>query len=273
MCMFDIRKRGFTPLFLCTEQAIERWAAIICLNAMSGSLKFSCNLMNQVLYSITSNDRSLASEPYFRREFRKAMNQLDQIIGIIALTMGVGWASGLNLYAAILMLGILGTTGNIALPPELQVLTNPIVIVAAAIMYLVEFFADKVPGVDTGWDTIHTFVRIPAGALLAAGAVGSVNPALAVAAALLGGGMAALSHATKASTSVLINTSPEPFTNWIASITEDLMVIGGIWTALYHPWLFLGLLMAFILFAIWLLPKIWQGIKKVFRFLGRLLSK
>ena len=201
------------------------------------------------------------------------MDQLNQIIRTIALTLGVAWASGLNLYAAILMLGILGTTGNIVLPPELQILTSPIVIVAAAIMYLVEFFADKVPGVDTGWDTIHTFIRIPAGALLAAGAVGSVNPALAIAAALLGGGLATLSHATKAGTRVLINTSPEPFTNWTASITEDLMVIGGIWAALHHPWLFICLLVAFVLLALWLLPKLWNGIKKVFSFLGRLFGK
>jgi hypothetical protein len=201
------------------------------------------------------------------------MDQLNQIIGTIALTMGVGWASGLNLYAAILMLGILGTTGNTVLPPELQVLTNPIVMLAAAIMYLVEFFADKIPGIDTGWDTIHTFIRIPAGAIMAAAAVGPINPGLAVAAALLGGAMATLSHATKAGTRVLINTSPEPFTNWTASITEDLMVIGGIWVALHHPWLFLGLLLAFILLAIWLLPKLWKGIKKVFGFLGRMISR
>jgi hypothetical protein len=200
------------------------------------------------------------------------VDELNQIIKTIALTMGVGWASGLNLYAAILMLGILGTTGNTVLPPELQVLTNPIVMLAAAIMYLVEFFADKIPGIDTGWDMIHTFIRIPAGAILAAAAVGPVNPGLAVAAALLGGAMATLSHATKAGTRVLINTSPGPFTNWTASITEDLMVIGGIWVALHHPWLFLGLLAAFILLAIWLLPKLWRGIKKVFGFLGRMIT-
>jgi hypothetical protein len=139
-------------------------------------------------------------------------------------------------------------------------------------MYLVEFFADKVPGVDTGWDTIHTFIRIPAGAVLAAGAVGTVNPGLTVAAALLGGAMATLSHATKAGARVLINTSPEPFTNWTASVTEDLMVIGGIWAALHHPLLFLALLAAFVLLAIWLLPKLWKGIKKVFGFLGRMIS-
>ena len=201
------------------------------------------------------------------------MDQLNQIISTIALTMGVGWASGINLYAALLMLGILGTTGSIVLPPELMVLASPLVIFAAAVMYLVEFFADKIPGVDTGWDTVHTFIRIPAGALLAAGAAGSVNPALTVAAALLGGGLATLSHATKAGTRVLINTSPEPFTNWTASVTEDVMVIGGIWTAIHHPWLFLGLLLAFVLLAIWLLPRLWQGIKKVFAFIGRLFNK
>lgn len=201
------------------------------------------------------------------------MDQLNQIIGTIALTMGVGWASGINLYAAILMLGVLGATGNIALPPELMVLTNPLVLFAAAVMYLVEFFADKIPGVDSGWDALHTFVRIPAGAILAAGAAGSVNPALTIAAGLLGGGLATLSHATKAGTRVLINTSPEPFTNWTASITEDIMVLGGIWAALRHPWLFLVFLIAFILLAIWLLPRLWQGIKKVFTFIGRLVGK
>jgi hypothetical protein len=201
------------------------------------------------------------------------MEQLDQIIKTIALTMGVGWASGLNLYAAILMLGILGATGNTVLPPELQILVSPLVMAAAAIMYLVEFFADKVPGVDTGWDTIHTFIRIPAGALLAAGAVGPVNPALAVAAALLGGGMAAMSHATKAGARVLINTSPEPFTNWAASLTEDVLVIGGIWVALHHPWFFLGFLIAFVLLAIWLLPKIWHGMKKIFATIRRLFTR
>lgn len=201
------------------------------------------------------------------------MDQLNQLASTIALTMGVGWASGINLYAALCMLGILGATGNVALPPELMVVANPLVIFAAAVMYLVEFFADKIPGVDSGWDALHTFIRIPAGAILAAGAAGSVNPGLTVAAAILGGGLATLSHATKAGTRVLINTSPEPFTNWTASVTEDAMVIGGIWAALHHPWLFLVLLLAFILLAIWLLPKLWRGLKRLFTFLGRLFHR
>jgi len=196
------------------------------------------------------------------------MDQLDLIVSKLALTMGVAWASGLNLYAAILVLGMLGISGNIVLPAELRILMHPLVIAAAAFMYIVEFFADKIPGVDTAWDTLHTFIRIPAAALLAAAAVGDVSPPLVLASALIGGGMAAVSHATKAGTRVLINTSPEPFTNWTASAMEDLMVIGGIWTAVHHPWLFFGLLVAFILLAVWLLPKIWRGIKKVFGFIG-----
>ena len=189
------------------------------------------------------------------------MEQVNEITSIIALTMGAAWAAGINLYAAIATLGILGATGNMTLPPDLQVLANPLVIGAACLMFAVEFIADKMPGVDTGWDTIHTFVRIPAGALLAAGAVGEVNPAVSLAAALLGGTLAAGTHGAKAGSRLLINTSPEPFTNWTASIVEDIMVIGGIWAAVNHPWLFLTMLMLFIVLLIWLLPKLWQGIK------------
>ncbi len=192
------------------------------------------------------------------------MEQLEQITQIISLTMGAAWAAGINLYAAIATLGILGATGNMTLPPDLQVLTNPLVIGAACVMFAVEFFADKIPGVDTGWDTIHTFIRIPAGALLAAGAVGDLNPAVSIAAGILGGTMAAGSHGVKAGSRVMINASPEPFSNWTASVVEDIAVIGGIWTAVNHPWIFISFLFVFILLAIWLLPKIWRGIKKVF---------
>jgi hypothetical protein len=178
--------------------------------------------------------------------------------------MGVAWASGINLYATILVLGVLGATGNMTLPPDLEVLAHPAVIAAAGLMYLVEFVADKMPGVDTGWDTFHTFIRIPAGALLAAGAVGDVNPAIVLAAAIVGGSMAAGTHATKSGTRVIINTSPEPFTNWTASVVEDVVVIAGLWTALNHPWLFLVLLIGFIVLMIWLLPKLWRGIRKIF---------
>ena len=200
------------------------------------------------------------------------MEQLEPIIKTIALTMGVAWASGINLYAAILVLGIMGATGNIDLPPDLMVLTDPLVIGAAGVMYVTEFFADKIPGVDTGWDTIQTFIRIPVGALLAAAAVGSVNPPVAIAAAILGGGMAASTHATKSGARVLINTSPEPFTNWAASLGEDIAVIVGLWTALYYPWLFVIFLIFFILLLVWLLPKIWKGVKAVLSSIAGLLK-
>lgn len=190
-------------------------------------------------------------------------------VDTIALTMGVAWASGINLYAAIFVLGYLGATGNIVLPPDLQVLSDPLVLFAAGFMYCVEFFADKTPGVDTAWDSLHTFIRIPAAAVLAAGAVGDVSPAAQLAAGLVGGTLAAGTHATKAGTRLLINTSPEPFTNWAASIGEDLMVIAGLWTALHHPVLFLVLLALFILLMVWLLPRIWRVLRQAASFLGR----
>jgi hypothetical protein len=185
----------------------------------------------------------------------------------IALTMGVAWASGINLYAAMLMLGYLGLTGSIELPPGLELLADPLVMGAAGLMYGIEFFADKTPGVDTVWDGLSTFIRIPAGALLAAGAVGDVSQGAHLAAAIAGGTLATGSHLTKAGSRVLINTSPEPFTNWTASVGEDIAVILGLWTALNHPVLFIVLLIVFILLTIWLLPRIWRGIKKVFSLL------
>jgi len=201
------------------------------------------------------------------------MEAMDQLTTTLALTMGLAWASGINLYATLFTLGYLANTGNIDLPPDLQIVANPLVLSAAGLMYCVEFFADKIPGVDTAWDTLHTFVRIPAGAMLAAGAIGDINPAVEIAAGLLGGGLAAGTHATKAGSRVLINASPEPFTNWTASIGEDIAVIGGVWACLNHPILFLVALALFIALMIWLLPKIWSGVKKVFRIIINLFSK
>lgn len=198
------------------------------------------------------------------------MEHLEPIIKTIALTMGVAWASGINLYAAILVLGILGSTGNITLPPDLMILTNPLIMTAAGVMYAVEFFADKIPGVDNGWDTIHTFIRIPLGALLAAAAVGEMNPSLAIAAAILGGSLTASTHAAKAGARVLINTSPEPVTNWFASFGEDIAVIVGLWTALHYPLVFVVFIILFILLLAWLLPKIWKGVIKIISILADL---
>ncbi|WP_461481591.1 DUF4126 domain-containing protein [Porticoccus sp.] len=200
------------------------------------------------------------------------MDTYQELIGVIALTMGVGWASGINLYAAVLVLGIAGATGNVQLPAELVVLQDPLVIFAAGAMYAVEFFVDKVPGVDTGWDALHTFIRIPAGAMLAAGAVGDVTPALEIAAGLMGGTLAGASHLTKDSTRALINTSPEPVTNWIASISEDLMVLGGMWAMFNHPLLFLCLMVLFIALVIWLLPKLLRLLLRLLRKVGQWLG-
>ncbi len=188
-----------------------------------------------------------------------------ETIEIISLTLGVAWASGINLYAAILVLGLLGAGGYTELPPSLTVLQDPLVLMSAGVMYFVEFFADKIPGVDSGWDAIHTFIRIPAGAMLAVGAVQGleINQAAELTAALLGGSLAATSHLTKASTRLVINTSPEPMTNWTASIIEDMAVIGGLWASLTYPWAFVIFVIVFVLFAIWILPKLWRAIREI----------
>ncbi len=201
------------------------------------------------------------------------MEAYNEIIGVLALMMGAAWASGINLYATLLVLGITASTGQVTLPPDLEILSNPLVIGAAGLMYMVEFVADKTPGVDTVWDSVHTFIRIPAGAMLAAGAVGDVALPMELAAAIVGGGMSAATHATKAGSRVLINTSPEPASNWTASISEDVAVFTGMWAALNHPLWFIVFLILFIFLLIWLLPKLWQGIKKVFSFLTGRSSK
>lgn len=185
-------------------------------------------------------------------------------VSIIALSMGAAWASGINLYATIFMLGYLGTTGNIDLPPDLMVVTDPLVMTSAGLMYCVEFFADKTPGVDTAWDSLHTFIRIPLGAVLAMGAVGDMTPAVELAAFIVGGSLTAATHATKTGSRIVINSSPEPVTNWSASVSEDLLVITGVWAALNHPVAFLIALVIFIALMVWLLPKIWRGVKHIF---------
>ena len=193
-----------------------------------------------------------------------------ETIELISLTLGVAWASGINLYAAVFMLGYLSSTGNMELPPGLEMLDDPMVMGAAGLMYCVEFFADKTPGIDTGWDAIHTFIRIPAGAIMAAGVAQGmdISPAAEFAALLIGGGITATSHVTKASSRLLINTSPEPVTNWTASVAEDLAVIGGLWTALHYPIIFIVLLIIFMLIIIWALPRIWRTFKGVFQRIG-----
>ena len=195
------------------------------------------------------------------------------ITALIALSMGAAWASGLNLYATCAMLGIMGATGSIDLPTGLETLENPWVIAAAGAMYMVEFFADKIPGVDSAWDTIHSFIRVPAGAVLAATVFADASTAEMLAAGAGGGVLTAATHTIKAGSRLLINTSPEPFSNWTASVSADVAVFGGLWLALSHPAVFIGVLMVFILLAIWLLPKLWRAIRMLFSKIARLFGK
>jgi hypothetical protein len=187
------------------------------------------------------------------------------VLHSVALASLLAWASGVRLYLVIFAVGLAAFGGYIDLPPGLKVLEHPWVIGTAGFLLAMEFLADKIPGIDSAWDAIHTFIRIPAGALLAAGATGDTLNALTVAAGLLGGTITAGTHFAKAGGRALINTSPEPVSNWIASFTEDAMVLGGIWFAFHYPIVFLALLALFIAFMIWLIPMIWRGIRSLFR--------
>lgn len=181
----------------------------------------------------------------------------------LAMVTGLGWTSGLRLYAVVFCLGLLHRSGSWPLPGDLEILAHPWVIAVSGLLFVTEFFADKIPGVDSLWDAVHTFIRIPGGALLAAAAVAGGDPGLALAAGLLGGTVAAGAHFTKAGSRALLNTSPEPFSNWTASLAEDLLSLGALWAALKYPLLFLTLLALFLLVALWLLPKLWRGLKRV----------
>ena len=163
----------------------------------------------------------------------------------MALTPGVGWASGVNLYAAMLALRMARATGYTDVPPGLEIVQNPLVIGAAGLMYAVEIVADKIPEVDSVWDKLLTFIRLPAGALLAAGMFDDQSMALELPATIVGGGLAATAHASKAGSRVIINTNPETFTTGTASIAEDVSLFGGVWLMLNQPWLFFSLLLFF----------------------------
>jgi hypothetical protein len=157
---------------------------------------------------------------------------------LLALAAALGWASGVRLYLAVFLVGAAGYMGWIDLPQGLRVLQHPGVLAAAGFMAFTEFFADKIPLVDTVWDTIHTLIRIPAGAALAAGALGADSQAMAWIAALLGGSLAATSHAAKLTTRAAVNTSPEPFSNIGVSLLEDGFVVFMLWLSATHPVIF-----------------------------------
>ncbi len=185
------------------------------------------------------------------------------IVAPIVMAAGLGWASGLRFYAVLFLLGALHHFGMIALPPDLGILAHPVVMAVSGTLFLIEFAADKIPGFDSVWDAFQTFVRIPGGALLAAAAVADHSAALALAAALLGGPLAAGAHFTKAGSRALINTSPEPFSNWTASLTEDALAAGMVWFAFTHPLASAAILIVLIALMIWLLPRLWRGVRRV----------
>jgi hypothetical protein len=190
---------------------------------------------------------------------------MDETLSAAALAGGMSWASGLRLYMTLFMAGALGRLGWLELPSSLQVLESPWVLGVAGLLLVVEFLADKVPGVDSAWDAVHTFIRIPAGAVLSVAALGNMDPAWTVVAGLLGGTLAASAHFTKAGSRALINTSPEPFSNWAASFSEEAVVATGLWAAFFHPWLWFVLLLLFLLLSLWLMPKLWRGMRWLFR--------
>jgi hypothetical protein len=193
------------------------------------------------------------------------MDMLQQI----ALAGGLAWASGIRLYAAVFIVGLLGRLGYVHLPDHLLVLQHSFVLAASGVMLLAEFLADKVPGFDSAWDAIHTVIRIPAGALLAWGAMGDATPALQLAAAILGGAITSGTHLAKAGTRAAINTSPEPLSNWTASFSEDGLLLAGLWLVFLHPLMFLVLLAAFLGLVIWLLPKLFRFLRRLWRRVGR----
>jgi len=187
------------------------------------------------------------------------------LIHQIAIGAGLAWASGIRLYAVVFLAGVLGHFNIVHLPDGLHVLMHPLVMSVSGVLFLLEFVADKIPGFDTVWDAIHTFIRIPAGAILAAATFSNVDPAWMIAAGLIGGTIASGTHLTKAGARAVINTSPEPFSNWVASFGEEVTVLGGLWTMFQHPLAFLVVLALFLGFAAWLVPKFWRALAAGFR--------
>ncbi|CAN5710149.1 DUF4126 domain-containing protein [soil metagenome] len=199
------------------------------------------------------------------------MSQLD-LPQLLALAAALGWASGVRLYLVVLLTGMAGYFGWLPLPGGLQLLAHPIVLAVSGFMVFVEFFADKIPGLDSLWDMVHTVIRIPAGAALAAGVFGADHTLMALVAALLGGGFAATAHAAKATTRAAINTSPEPFSNVGASLVEDSMVPAGLWLAVAHPLVFVVLFVLVLILSVWLIRKSWRFLSGLVRRVARIFS-
>jgi hypothetical protein len=181
----------------------------------------------------------------------------------LAIAAALAWGAGLRAYLVIFVVGLAGALGWVELPHHLAVLQNPIVIGASGFMSFVEFFADKLPWLDSVWDTVHSLIRIPAGAALAAAVFGDSGSAVALAAAILGGTLSAGVHFAKAGTRAAMNLSPEPFSNWAASLSEDAAVPVGLWLAVAHPLVFFAMLAVFVVAAALLVRLIWRGLSSL----------
>ena len=183
----------------------------------------------------------------------------------LSLALGSAWTSGINLYATVTVLGLLQKFGMTKLPGGLDVLDNWWIIGIAGGLYLVEFFADKIPYLDSVWDVIHTFIRVPAGAIIAYGATNHMDAGVYTIATLLGGGLALSSHGTKAALRMGANLSPEPVSNWILSIVEDIVAFIGSLLSVFAPVLICIVLALFTLFFLWFAPKVFRAIRRIFK--------
>jgi len=183
----------------------------------------------------------------------------------LSLALGTAWTSGINLYATVAVLGLLQRFGATKLPGGLEVLDNWWIIGFGIGLYLVEFFADKIPYVDSVWDVVHTFIRVPAGVIVAYAATNQLDASIYVPAAWVGGGLAFASHGTKAAARVGANLSPEPVSNWTLSLVEDGIAFGGVLLAVFAPFVIAAVLVAFVLMFTWFFPKVIRAFIKMFR--------
>ena len=192
----------------------------------------------------------------------KVVGGLD-MAGLVALAAALGWASGIRLYLVVFITGAAGMLGWLPLPTGLHVLQHPVMLSASGFMLFVEFFADKIPGVDSLWDMVHSVIRVPAGAALAAGVFGADSATMGTVAGLMGGALAATSFATKATTRAAVNTSPEPFSNVAVSLAEEGAVMGMMWLATNYPVTFGITLLVVLVLSIWLVVVLFKYLKAV----------
>ncbi|TAG46714.1 MAG: DUF4126 domain-containing protein [Betaproteobacteria bacterium] len=198
------------------------------------------------------------------------MDWLQSHLPELAMSAAMAWGAGLRLYLVVFVVGLLGKFGYVPLPDALSILSNPLVMGAAGFMSFVEFFTDKIPWLDSAWDAVHTFLRIPAGAALAAGMLGDTGEGVAMAAAIIGGTLTAGTHFGKAGTRAAANTSPEPFSNIGLSLVEDTAVAGGLALAVANPIVFLVLLLLFVVALVLLIRFVLRGLRRLIQKLAPL---